>query len=145
MPKPRVVELPKRGSKKKSRSKKKSQKSSRPKKPHWYTMESFFKSDSQLVMKVGDEDIVLCGWVPPYNEVAVCLVPSSITQQQGLALQKILEANLRAPVLVLTNNTQLVRLKQISESEAIRIMNEGDPNAIVHVEDGEEKEGQKTD
>ena len=105
----------------------------RPKKPRWHRMEAFWEKGAQSVMKVGDEDIVLCGWVPPYNDVAVCVVPPSITQQQGLALQKILEANLRAPCLVLTSNTQLVRLKPIPEAEALRIMKEGTPDAIVQV------------
>jgi hypothetical protein len=124
-PKAKVIKLPKK--------KGAPRKPSRPKKPHWYRMESFWEKNAQSVMKVGDEDIVLCGWVPPYNDVAVCVVPPSITQQQGLALQKILEANLRAPCLVLTNNTQLVRLKQIPEAEALRIMEEGAPDAIVQV------------
>jgi hypothetical protein len=138
--KAKVIKLPTKSSKKKVAVSK-----SRPKKPHWFRMESFWEKNAQSVMKVGDEDIVLCGWVPPYNDVAVCLVPPSITQQQGLALQKILEANLRAPCLVLTSNTQLVRLKQIPEAEALRIMEEGAPDAIVQVtkEEGREEEGRE--
>lgn len=60
----------------------------------------------------------MCGYLPPENEVAVALVPPAITHEQGVALQKLLEANMRAPVMVLTNNVQLVQLRPIPEARA---------------------------
>lgn len=69
--------------------------------------------------------------IPPLNEVPVCLVPTSIMAEQGLALQKLLEAHFRAPVLVFTNNIQLAKLKPISESEAQKMMEQERDQVIV--------------
>jgi hypothetical protein len=85
-------------------------------------MVSFFDGETQEVAQMGEEQILLPGWVPPDNDCAVCLVPTSITREQGVALQKLLEANLRTKVMVLTNNVQLVRLKAISDKDAAEIM-----------------------
>ena len=109
--------------------------------PHWYKLECFWSGEAQPVMKVNDENVLLVGWIPPDNDVAVCLVPPSVGQEQGLALEKILEANLRAPVLVLTNNTQLVKLAPISDAEAQRIMKEG-ADAVIQVAQAEMKGSQ---
>jgi len=103
------------------------------KKEQWYKMISFFQDPAQGVMRVQNEDIVLSGWVPPDMDCAICLTPPSITHDQGLALQKILEANFRKPVLLLTNNTQLVRLKPISDGEAEKIMKGELDGSIVQV------------
>jgi hypothetical protein len=92
------------------------------KKEQWYKMVAMFDSDAKAVMQVGGENILLCGWVPPDMDCAIVLVPTSITQEQGLAIEKIIEANLRKPVLVLSQNTQLVRLKPISDGLAEKIM-----------------------
>jgi len=107
----------------------------------WYRMTAFWDDDAKSVMKVGDADIALCGWVPPDMDVAVVLVPTSVTQEQGLALQKIIEAQVRKPVLVLTNNTQLVRLKPISDSAAKKLMEKSD-GEVVQISPGANGEGQ---
>jgi len=80
VPEKKVVKLPKR------RAGKAPVKKPRPPKPHWFKMEAFWEGKPSPVMKIGGENIVLCGWVPPYNDVAICLAPPSVTQQQGLAL-----------------------------------------------------------
>jgi hypothetical protein len=90
----------------------------------WYRLEALFDRKAQTVMKVEGGDVVLAGFIPPENEVALCLAPPAITHEQGLALQKLLEANFRSPVVVLTNNVQLVRLKPITAAEARRVMQE---------------------
>lgn len=91
-------------------------------KEQWYRLTAFFDGKAQQVLRVNNEDVLLAGWVPPDNDVCVCLVPPSVSNEQGVALQKILEANFRHAVLVLTNTTQLVRLKPISDVRANQIM-----------------------
>jgi len=88
----------------------------------WYRLTAFFDQTAKKVIKVGEEDVLLCGHLPPDNECAVVTVPPSVTQDQGLALQKIIEGSLRKPVLILTNNTQLMRLKPITDARAKKIM-----------------------
>jgi len=88
----------------------------------WYRMEAMFDGHAREILKVGEEHVTLLGWVPPDNAVAVCLIPPSITHTQGQALQKILEANFRAPVLLLTDTIQLVKLKPISDGKARLLM-----------------------
>jgi len=91
-------------------------------KEQWYRLTAFFDGKAQQVLRVNDEDVLLSGWVPPDNDVCVVLVPPSVSNEQGIALQKILEANFRHSVLLLTNTTQLVRLKPISDVTANQIM-----------------------
>lgn len=91
-------------------------------KEQWYRLTAFFDGKSQQVLRVNEEDVLLAGWVPPDNDVCICLVPPSVSNEQGVALQKILEANFRHSVLVLTNTTQLVRLKPISDVTANQIL-----------------------
>lgn len=88
----------------------------------WYKMVAFFDGKSKQTMTVNEENIVTLGWVPPDMDVSIVLVPPSVSHEQGIAIQKLLEANFRKPVLVLTNTTQLVRLKPISDAEADQIM-----------------------
>lgn len=55
--------------------------------------------------------------------LTVCVVPpDSISQNQAMHLQKMIIANLRSPLLLISNNVQLVQLKEISESTAKKIM-----------------------
>ena len=105
----------------------------------WYKMVSFFDGSAKSIMKVGGEDILLQGYLSPDNDVAVCLVPPSITHEQGVALEKILEAYLTGPVLVLTNNTQLVKLRKISNADANAILRKGAGHAVVQYERKEEQ------
>ena len=108
-------------------------------KPYWYKMAAFWSEDAQEVMKVNDEGVLLCGNLPPDNDVAVVLVPTSCTQEQGMAIQKMMEANMRGPVVVLSNNTQLVRLEPISDAEAKQIMEAGSGRQeIIQVEKPED-------
>lgn len=106
------------------------------KKPAWFKMVSFFDSDAKSIMKINQEDVVLSGWVPPDNDCAVCLVPSSVTHEQGLALQRIIEGQTRKPVLILTNNVQLVRLKPISDAQAAKCIGGQAHGEVVQVEAG---------
>lgn len=111
-------------------------------KEQWYRMTSFFENSSKRVMSVQDEDVLLCGWIPPDMDCGIVLVPPSVTQDQGLALEKIIEAQLRKPVLVMTNNTQLVRLKPITDALAKQIM-EGEADAhdqVIQVSTKEKSE-----
>jgi len=128
-----------------NRKRKKRAKSDIMKSEQWFKMTSFFDGKSKSLMKVNEEDVILCGWVPPDMDCAVCLVPPSVTHEQGLALQKMIEANVRKPVLVLTSNTQLVRLKPVSDAYAAKVMqgDEGDGQIIQVSASGEvsEEEG----
>lgn len=110
-----------------------------PKTESWYRMTTFFDNDAKTIMKVGEEDILLSGWVPPDGDLALCLAPTSLSHDQGLALTKLLEANLRKPVLLLTNNVQLVKLKPITDGEAETIM-ESDKGEILHYAKGGEEQ-----
>ena len=109
----------------------------------WYKLEALFDNKAMAVCKVEGGDVVLAGWVPPDNEVAICLAPPCITHEQGLALQKLLEANLRAPVVVLTNNIHLAKLRPVTNAEAREIMGDAKGEIVQFTgdEDGEE-EGQ---
>jgi len=61
-------------------------------------------------------------------ELALCVVPPAISQQQGEALRMMLTANLRVPVVLLTDNVHLVQLKPISEAQAKAAFDDGAPN-----------------
>jgi hypothetical protein len=98
--------------------------------PQWYKLEAFFDGKAQTVCDVNGEDVVLAGWIPPENEVAVCLAPTSITHDQGMALEKLLEANFRSPVVVLTNNIQLVKLKPVLDSVARKLIGAGEGDVV---------------
>lgn len=112
-------------------------------KERWFKFTAMFDQAAKSVLKINNEDVVLCGWIPPDMDCSVVLVPTSVTHEQGLALQKIIEAQTRKPVLVLTNNTQLVRLKPITDAEAKRIMeaSEDGQGEIVQVQAGSNGEG----
>ena len=98
----------------------------------WYQLVSFFETDGKSIMSIDGENVLLSGWLPPDYDCAVVVVPTSVTQEQGIALQRLMEANLRHPVLVLTNNTQLVRLKPISDQLAESIMrSESNANSTI--------------
>lgn len=102
-------------------------------KPQWYKMTSFFNGEAREIVKVNGESVVLSGWVPPDDDLGVCLVPASITHEQGMALRKILEANFKAPMLLLTNNVQLAKLKPITPNEADQLM-AADKHDILHMD-----------
>jgi len=106
--------------------------------PCWYQMVSYFDHEAKTIMEVPGGEVVLSGWVPPDNECAVVLAPTSITQEQGLALQKLVEANFRRPVLVLTKNVQLVRLQKITATEAQKII-EGTDEDVKVIETSEQQ------
>jgi hypothetical protein len=110
----------------------------RPKGEFWYEMVAMFDGEAKQVMALDKgERVVMAGVIPPDMDVAICLVPPSVTNHQGLALQKILEAQFRKSVLVLSNNIQLVRLKAISQGRATMIMMEGKEDAeVIHIEKG---------
>ena len=123
----------------------KTKKSPKGKPEKWYKLVSFFSNRAQEVMKVQEEEVVLSGWVPPDKDLAVCLVPTSITHEQGLALQKLLEANFSKPVLLLSNNIQLAKLKPISNAEAKRIMGEQKHDKVIQVGKVEAGESKSTE
>jgi hypothetical protein len=68
-------------------------------------------------IKICDERLQLC------PTLMFCMVPpEAIGNAQGNQLQAMLQANLRAPVMVLTNNIQLVQLEEIDEETAKKLM-----------------------
>jgi hypothetical protein len=135
-------------------------------KPQWYRMMEFFDGPAKVVTSVNDADVLLQGVLyeavfpcPHCNhkihmdkvnlkedgradlspQLGLCLIPQeAISNQQGEALRRMLEANLRMPVLLISNNVQMVRLKPIMQAEADRILEEG-----AGKKDGE-KEGQES-
>jgi hypothetical protein len=59
--------------------------------------------------------------------LGMCLIPQeACSNAQGEALRRMLEANLRMPVLLMSNNVQMVRLRPVSKAEADRILGETD-------------------
>jgi len=97
----------------------------------WYQMTALFDGEAKTTMEINGESVLTLGWVPPDNEVAVVLVPPSVTHEQGKAIQKMIEANFRKPVIVLTNTTQLVRLRKISSSRASKLMGDAGAGDIM--------------
>jgi hypothetical protein len=103
-------------------------------KERWYEMVAMFDGEAKQVLELGGKDrVVMTGTIPPDDDVAICLVPPSVSNEQGLALQKILEANFRKTVLVLSNNIQMVRLKPISMRRATEIIERGNDGQVVQI------------
>jgi hypothetical protein len=96
----------------------------------WYKIECLFDQKAQKVMQIGDADILLreMYYVKSENgktgepELAICQVPTAIGRAQGANLQHLLEANLRVPVVVLTNNINMVKLKAVTDEEAEKVL-----------------------
>ena len=130
------------------------------KRPQWYRMEAFFDGKAQAVTEVGDAQIVLQGTIyegavacPACDakvhldkitltkdaradlspQLGICLIPQeAVSNTQGEGLRRLLEANLRMPVVLISNNVQLVQLRPIHEAEADRILSgEGDDGGKV--------------
>lgn len=78
-------------------------------------------------------------------ELALCLVPPAVSDGQSAALQVLLEANLRTSILLLSNNVHLVRLKEVSEKHAAKIMGDtdGDKKEENQEPGGEAVEGER--
>lgn len=125
--------------KRKKKSKLQSLKSRSPK-ARWYQIVKLWDQPAQKILEVESEPVIVQGMIPPLNEVPVCLVPTSIMAEQGMALQKLLEGHFRAPVLVLTNNIQLAKLKPISESEAQTLMEQQNRDQVIVWEKPKEQE-----
>jgi len=76
----------------------------------------------------GDPRVILEGendgaTVTLQPSLSACVVPpEAISNLQGKKLELMLNANLRTPTMIFTNNIQLVQLKEISESAAKKIM-----------------------
>ncbi|MBT8428296.1 MAG: hypothetical protein KJN79_00140 [Gammaproteobacteria bacterium] len=131
-------------------------------KPQWYRMTRFFDGDAQMVTEVGDAEVLLQGTIYETTvtcqcgnkihldriklredgradlspQLGMCLIPQeAVSNSQGDALRRMLEANLRQPVVLISNNVQLVQLKPIHQAEADRILSGGDPD------DGQAAEG----
>ena len=100
------------------------------KKPQWYKLIALYDEPAQKIMEVEQHDIVLTGMEYLSDgepKLAVCSVPTSLPDNMGEPLRRLLEANLRCPVLVLTNNVQLAQLKRISFAEAKAILDKRRP------------------
>lgn len=112
-------------------------------KPQWYRMTQFFDGPAKKIADVGDEEIVLSGFVEPDKDLAVVLVPPSVTHEQGKALEMTLKAQFGVSVLVLSNNIQLVKLKPIPEVLAKELMERGGAD-VVHYskEEAAEEQGE---
>lgn len=119
-------------------------------KPQWYRMVDFFDGPAKAVTRVNEADVLLqgvlyeadfpcpkCGAKVHLDKInlkendnadlspqlGLCLIPQeAVGNQQGEALRRMLEANLRMPVLLISNNVQMVRLKPIMQGEADRIL-----------------------
>jgi hypothetical protein len=61
-------------------------------------------------------------------ELGCCVVPPSIGSSQAEGLRRMLEANHRMPLVLLTNNVHMVRLKEIPNHIARKIISEGAEN-----------------
>jgi len=136
-------------------------------KPQWFKMAALFDFPSKRVAQVGDgEDVLIkgvryraeitcggCGKSIKVNqlntkdggedklelmpELAVCVVSRSILEEQGETLRRMLEANLRMPVLLLTDNVHLVKLKPISNAVAKSIMDQAAADDLKALESAE--------
>jgi hypothetical protein len=100
------------------------------KKPsRWYRVEALWDGPAACVSQIGDVDILLQGMLYKTDpkaanepELAACLVPPSMSESQIRSLNILLTANLRVPVLLLTNNIHLVRMRRITDDEAAKVM-----------------------
>lgn len=93
-----------------------------PRQEQWYQLTGLWDGQAKEVIKLGEEQVVMLGFLPPRMEVAVCVVPPSVTTEQGEAVTKLLEANFQKPVVVLSNNIQLARLRPVSAKRAREMM-----------------------
>lgn len=121
-------------------------------KPQWYQMRRFFDGPAKTITPVNDANVILQGVIYEANfacpkcghavhmdrirltedgkadlspQLGVCLIPQeAISNQQGEALRRMLEANLRMPVVLLSDNIQLVELRPIHQATADRILGE---------------------
>jgi hypothetical protein len=121
-------------------------------KPQWYRMVEFFDGPARVVTSVNDADVLLqgvlyevdfpcpkCGATVHLDKIklqedgtadlspqlGICLIPQeAVSNEQGEALRRMLEANLRMPVLLISNNVQMVQLKPISKAAADAILQE---------------------
>ena len=123
-------------------------------KPTWYRMVSMFDGAAKRIAVLGKGGEALlrgvrysakvvcgkCGHTIDMNslrvkggvedrlelspELAVCTIPTSVTESQGEALRRMLEGNLRMPVLLISDNIHLVQLKPIITKIAKTIMDE---------------------
>jgi len=119
-------------------------------KPQWYRMQAMFEGAAHLVTEINDAEVLLqgvfyeadfpcpkCGTKVHLDRInlrgdghadlspqlGICLIPpEAASNAAGEALRRMLEANLRMPVLLLSNNIHMVKLKPIPEAEAKRIM-----------------------
>lgn len=94
---------------------------------HWYRLAAFYSEPAKEIIKAGDHGILLQGL--QYDQqgepiLAVCSVSCAVAPDQGRQLERLLQANLRMPVLILTDNVKLARLQRISEAQARAIMNQ---------------------
>lgn len=74
-------------------------------------------------------------------QLGLCLVPQeAISNVQGEGLRRMLEANLRMPVLLMSTNVQMAKLRPIHQAEADRILSEkggeGHEGECVAIETG---------
>jgi hypothetical protein len=92
----------------------------------WYKITGLFDGSAKKVMKVGSHDILVRGMLYEEQggepELAICVAPQAIGEKQGLALRQTLEANLRTPVLLLTDNIHLCKLVPIEDEEADKVL-----------------------
>lgn len=141
-------------------------------KPQWYRMTEFFDGTAKAITNVNNADVLLQGVLYEVDfscpkcgakihldkiklredgtadlspQLGLCLIPQeAVSNQQGEALRRMIEANLRMPVLLISNNVQMVRLKPIHQAEADRILEgagkDGEAGKLVAFKSGNRPE-----
>lgn len=118
------------------------------KKARWHRLEAFFDEPARKLVKLENSDVILQGVLREDGTeiLAVCSIPpETISNEQGEALRNKLTANLHLPVALMTNNIHLMKLREISDSTAKKIMmgTSSEPETKgVPVVDAEEKGSQ---
>jgi hypothetical protein len=101
----------------------------------WYQVVALFDGEAKRVMTVAQHDIVVRGTLnlgESYEQLAVCMMPQGLPQSHLEPIRQAVEGNLRLPVLLLTDNVHLCKLKPLTEKQATKLL-------AKHVE-GPEKE-----
>jgi hypothetical protein len=77
-------------------------------------------------------------------ELAIVQVPAEgFSEEDASSLHKLVTANLRVPVLLLSNNVTMVKLKPITNKRAEDLRKEEAARGQSNGKEGEEKEGPK--
>lgn len=96
---------------------------------NWYEVVSMFDGEAKKILEVAGHDVVVRGTLrlgEEYEQLAVCMIPQlNYPMSQLEVIRQATEASIRLPVLLLTDNVQLCRLRRITDKQAAKLMKHG--------------------